>query len=44
MVLKVKYGLGYESLVDEVNDSVSWRRFCRISLSEWYPTRRRLSS
>src|SRR5579864_4750381 len=37
MVLKVKYGLGYESLVDEVNDSVSWRRFCRISLSARVP-------
>src|SRR5579859_7108701 len=37
MFLKVKYGLGYESLVDEVNDSVSWRRFCRISLSARVP-------
>jgi IS5 family transposase len=37
MFLKVKYGLGYESLVEEVNDSVSWRRFCRISLSARVP-------
>jgi len=32
MYLKTKYQLGYESLVSEVTDSVSWRRFCRISL------------
>lgn len=37
MYLKVRYGLGYESLMAEVNDSVSWRRFCRISLSEPVP-------
>jgi len=37
MVLKMKYQLGYESLVEEVNDSVSWRRFCRISLSARVP-------
>ena len=27
MYLKTKYQLGYESLVEEVTDSVSWRRF-----------------
>ena len=37
MYLKVRYGFGYESLVAEVSDSVSWRRFCRISLSERVP-------
>jgi IS5 family transposase len=37
MYLKVRYGLGYESLMAEVNDSVSWRRFCRISLSGRVP-------
>ena len=37
MYLKTKYQLGYETLVDEVTDSVSWRRFCRISLSERVP-------
>ena len=37
MYLKVKYQLGYESLVSEVTDSVSWRRFCRISLSDRVP-------
>jgi IS5 family transposase len=33
MFLKMRYQLGYETLVAEVTDSVSWRRFCRISLS-----------
>lgn len=37
MYLKVKYQLGYESLVAEVTDSVGWRRFCRISLSAPVP-------
>jgi IS5 family transposase len=32
MVLKMRYQLGYETLVAEVTDSVGWRRFCRISL------------
>jgi len=37
MYLKRRYQLGYESLVTEVNDSVSWRRFCRIGLSGRVP-------
>ena len=37
MYLKMRYHLGYESLVVEVTDSVSWRRFCRISLSDPVP-------
>lgn len=37
MYLKTRYRLGYESLVAEVSDSVSWRRFCRISLSDSVP-------
>lgn len=37
MYLKMKYQLGYESLVEEVTDSVSWRRFCRISLGARVP-------
>ena len=32
MYLKHRYGLGYETLVKEVADSISWRRFCRIAL------------
>jgi IS5 family transposase len=37
MYLKKKYDLGYESLVQEATDSVSWRRFCRISLGATVP-------
>lgn len=37
MYLKRRYQMGYESLMTEVNDSVSWRRFCRISLSDPVP-------
>lgn len=32
MFLKHRYGLGYETLCREVADSLSWSRFCRISL------------
>jgi transposase, IS5 family len=32
MYLKHRHGLGYETLVKEVADSISWRRFCRIRL------------
>jgi hypothetical protein len=28
----VRRGLGYESLGQEVSDSITWRRFCRIRL------------
>lgn len=37
MYLKRRYELGYETLVQEVTDSVSWRRFCRLSLSAQVP-------
>ena len=37
MYLKRRYGLGYESLVKEVKDSFSWRRFCHLSLSDRVP-------
>lgn len=37
MFLKMRYPLGYETLVAEVTDSVGWRRFCRISLSGQVP-------
>lgn len=33
MYLKHRYQLGYETLVKEVSDSISWRRFCRIDLT-----------
>ncbi|MGH9270541.1 MAG: ISNCY family transposase, partial [Ilumatobacteraceae bacterium] len=37
MVLKYRYGLGYERLCTEVTDSISWRRFCRIGLEASVP-------
>src|SRR5215472_12238048 len=37
MFLKFGYRLGCESLCAEVADSVSWRRFCRISLDGRVP-------
>jgi|HigsolmetaGSP11D_1036233.scaffolds.fasta_scaffold14120_1 IS5 family transposase len=37
MVLKRKYQLGYESLIKEVGDSFTWRRFCRIAVDEDMP-------
>lgn len=37
MYLKHRYQLGYETLVQEVSDSLSWRRFCRISLDGAVP-------
>jgi transposase, IS5 family len=32
MFLKYRYRLGFEPLCREVQDSISWQRFCRISL------------
>lgn len=37
MYLKHRYQLGYETLVQEVADSLSWRRFCRIPLDGAVP-------
>jgi transposase, IS5 family len=37
MYLKHRHGLGYETLVKEVSDSISWRRFCRIGLDRPVP-------
>jgi IS5 family transposase len=37
MFLKFRYRLGYESLCQEVADSISWRRFCRIPLDGKVP-------
>ncbi len=37
LFLKYRYGLGYEPLVAEVADSLTWRRFCRILLGERVP-------
>lgn len=37
MYLKHRHGLGYETLVKEVADSISWRRFCRLGLIDPVP-------
>jgi transposase, IS5 family len=37
MFLKFRYRLGYELLCREVADSISWQRFCRISLGTRLP-------
>jgi len=37
MYLKRRYGLGYETLVKEVKDSFTWRRFCHLSLTDRVP-------
>jgi transposase, IS5 family len=37
MALKYRYHLGFERLCEEVSDSVSWRRFCRLPLDEVVP-------
>jgi IS5 family transposase len=37
MFLKHRYGLGYETLCREVADSLSWSRFCRVSLGTRVP-------
>lgn len=37
MYLKFRYALGYETLVQEVSDSIAWRRFCNISIDGKVP-------
>ncbi|MBD3271244.1 MAG: ISNCY family transposase [Elusimicrobia bacterium] len=37
MYLKFRYKLGYETLVQEVSDSLSWRRFCGIGYQQKVP-------
>jgi IS5 family transposase len=37
LYLKHRYQLGYESLCQEVSDSIGWRRFCRIGLDQPVP-------
>ena len=37
MYLKRRYQLGYETLVKEVTDSFSWRRFCHLSIDDTVP-------
>lgn len=37
MYLKFRHKLGYETLVEEVSDSISWRRFCGIGYQQKVP-------
>lgn len=37
MYLKFRYKLGYETLVEEVSDSIRWRRFCGIGYQKSVP-------
>ena len=37
MYLKRRYNFGYETLIQEVGDSLTWRRFCRIAIDEKMP-------
>lgn len=37
MYLKFRYKLGYETLVQEVSDSITWRRFCGVSYQQRVP-------
>ncbi|HEY8695037.1 MAG TPA: transposase, partial [Chloroflexota bacterium] len=43
MYLKFRYKMGYEGLVAEVSNSISWRLFCRIGLSAEVPDASTLS-
>jgi transposase, IS5 family len=37
MYLKRRYNLGYETLVQEVGDSITWRRFCHFAIDAKMP-------
>jgi len=37
MYLKFRYKLGYETLVQEVSDSIAWRQFCGIGFTQKVP-------
>ena len=37
MFLKYRYRLSFESACEQVSDSISWRRFCRISIDARVP-------
>jgi IS5 family transposase len=37
MFLRFRYRLGFETLCGEVTDSLTWRRFCRIGLTDSVP-------
>ena len=37
MFLRFRYRLGFETLCAEVTDSIAWRRFCRIGITDSVP-------
>ena len=37
MFLKYRYRLSFEAVCVQVSDSISWRRFCRISIDARVP-------
>ncbi|NLX90539.1 MAG: hypothetical protein GXZ07_02945 [Firmicutes bacterium] len=37
MYLKHRHGLGYETLVNEISDSIKWRTFCKLKLTDPVP-------
>jgi len=37
MFLRFRYRLGFETLCGEVTDSLTWRRFCRIGITDTVP-------
>jgi IS5 family transposase len=37
MYLKHRHGLGYETLVKEISDSIKWRTFCKLKLNDPVP-------
>lgn len=37
MYLKHRYGMGYETLVERVKDSIQWRQFCQIGIYSRVP-------
>ncbi len=37
MFLKYRYRLSFESVCEQVSDSISWRRFCRLSIDARVP-------
>jgi IS5 family transposase len=37
MYLKHRHGIGYETLVKEISDSIKWRTFCKLKLTDPVP-------
>ena len=37
MFLRFRYRLGFETFCAEITDSLAWRRFCRIGITDTVP-------